>query len=676
MTKTVEQTQAGAEKLSSRLSPIAQLLLTDPPAAANAATEILVEFPGQRQALFLLVAALRLMKEEAAAQELLEWMAHERPKLASIRFELGILLARLSRHREAKVELLGAVEFEPNDAVVLRALGDQLSLTGDGAEAGKAYAQSLRLGLRELALLDEMLAQGDDKLANVESALRTSVHVNPTDVMARRMLANLCLRLDRPREAQMHLARVLELAPLLRDVRADYAHALALGARFREANEQYDILIDGDSPQRTQFECLKATNLIVLGDYDAAFDFFERMREAGTTDPVVLLNYGHALRTVRRSSEAVAAYRKCLETDPGFGAAWLALANLKTYRFSPAEMQLMQTQAARSDLEDSERYSLEFALGEAFESRAAYAESFEHYRSGNANYRRQIKHDTLLLNKRGKRAMAAFTPDLFRAKAGFGCPAPDPIFIVGLARAGSTLIEQILSSHSLVEGTAELHDLADVVGELQMRHLDAQYPALLSELGPDEFRALGERYLELSRRQRKLDRPFFTDKMGPNFLHAGFIHLILPNAKIIDARRHPLGCCFSGYKQMFPVGSNQHSYDLVEMAEYYRDYVELMAHVDRVLPGRVHRVFHEDMVRDPSREIRRLLAWCGLPYEEQCERFYQSDRAVRTVSSEQVRRPIDASAGEQWRNYEPWLGPAIEKLGDVLTLYPAVPEFE
>jgi hypothetical protein len=377
---------------------------------------------------------------------------------------------------------------------------------------------------------------------------------------------------------------------------------------------------------------------------------------------------------VGRAPEAVDAYRHCIDADPAIGLAWWGLANLKTYRFSSSDIEIMQAQLQRSDLEPEQRCHIEFALATALEFEKAYSASFEHYHEGNVIRRRRTYYDAEASELRLRTTEAVFTPEFLRSRRGFGCQAKDPIFIVGMPRAGSTLIEQILSTHSQVEGTAELPNLSEIATDLRERS-EREWPGILRDLDPAEFRTLGERYLETTQYQRRQDRPYFTDKSPLNFLNVGLIDLILPNAKIIDARRHPMSCCFSGYKQCFSLGSMPHTYDLVEVGRYYANYVELMAHFDRVLPGRVHRVFHESMVRDSETEIRRLLDYCGLPFEEQCLRFYENDRGVRTASSEQVRRPIYAAAVEPWLNYERWLEPLKTALGDVLTLYPAVPEF-
>jgi hypothetical protein len=330
----------------------------------------------------------------------------------------------------------------------------------------------------------------------------------------------------------------------------------------------------------------------------------------------------------------------------------------------------MQAWLDKNDLSESDRVPLHFALGKALEDRREHARSFEHYSRGNRLQRARYNRKEDLLARYVPVCRSVFTPEFFRARAGCGSPAPNPIFIVGLTRSGSTLIEQILASHPAIEGTGELPEITHMV--IRLHGSTGNYPQILGRIGPEELKALGEEYLARTRIQRKLGRRYFIDKLPTNLEHVGLIHLILPNAKIIDVRRHPLSCCFSNFKHHFESGLG-HSCDLAELGRYYRDYAQLMAHFDAVLPGRIHRVFYEELVRDPERETRRLLDYCGAPFDDACLTFYENSRNVRTASSEQVRRPIYTEALEQWRNYEPWLSPLKSALGPLVDLYPAVP---
>jgi tetratricopeptide (TPR) repeat protein len=391
----------------------------------------------------------------------------------------------------------------------------------------------------------------------------------------------------------------------------------------------------------------------------------------------VWMSYGHALKTAGRQSECVSTYRRAIELAPNLGEAYWSLANLKTFRFGAADVATMQEQLHRDSIGDEDRFHLHFSLGKAFEDAADYARSFEHYEQGNKLRRALIHYDADDNARHVQRSKRLLTAEFFSERQDWGCDAPDPIFIVGLPRAGSTLLEQILSSHPLVEGTMELPDIIDIarsLGGRRLRGAQSKYPEALADLTPEAARELGEQYLANTRIQRKSGAPFFIDKMPNNFAHIGLIQLILPRAKIIDARRHPLGCCLSGFKQHFARG--QHfTYGLEEIGRYYRDYVELMGHFDAVLPGRVQRVIYESMVDDTEGQVRRLLEYCGLPFDARCLRFYENDRAVRTASSEQVRQPIYRQAVDHWQHYQAWLDPLERALGPVLELYPDVPEF-
>jgi tetratricopeptide (TPR) repeat protein len=490
-----------------------------------------------------------------------------------------------------------------------------------------------------------------------------------------RLLARLGIERDALDDAQLLLEGVLDVAPDYAAARFEYAQVLSKRQMHQQAQEQVGQLLAAE-PANRNYRTLHAMTCIGLGQNERAVELYRDLLADAPRPAELHLSIAHSLKTLGQRDAAIAEYRKAASVRAGYGEAYWSLANLKTYRFEAAELAQMRTQLARTDLSAEDRYHFHFALGKALEDQAQYETSFQHYREGNALRRAQVHYDPARIRAHVLRAKALFTEEFFAARTGAGSAATAPIFIVGLPRSGSTLIEQILASHSQVEGTMELPDvpaLAQTVGD-RAGDEALRYPQALASLPPAELRALGEDYLARTRIQRKTDKPRFIDKLPNNFLHAGFIHLMLPNARIIDARRHPLGCCFSAFKQHFARGQN-FTYDLGELATYYRSYVELMAHFDRVLPGRVHRVLYERMVEDTEAEVRALLAYCGLPFEEACLRFYENERAVRTASSEQVRSPIYREGMEQWRHFEPWLGPLKESLGAVLEAYPRVPDF-
>ena len=661
------------------LSHASRLLGSDPELAGRQAEEILRVAVGHPAALLVLAAAHRLCGRVDDALAILEPLARSQPRAALVHYEYGLTLARTGRGDAAVAALRHALALKPDLAQAWLALADHLRATGDGDGADAAYLQYVRHSSRDPRLLQAADALAGGRLPEAEAQLRAWLKQRPTDVAALRMLAELGVRVGRTEEALALLERCLELAPGFREARQHYALVLHRDQQSEQALVQLDRLLD-DEPHNPGCRTLKAAILCRLGEYVEGIALYEAILREYPDNPRVWMSHGHALKTAGRQDEAVAAYRRSIALDPGFGEAWWSLANLKTLRFDDADIAAMRVQLARTDLVDEHRLHFDFALGKALEDRAEYDASFAHYAAGNALRLTQVPYRAGDTSARVARAKAIYTPAFFADRAGGGDPSPDPVFIVGLPRSGSTLLEQILSSHSAVEGTMELPEIIAMTRALRRSaEAGASYHEVLATLPRETFADLGRQYLERTRVQRKTGAPLFIDKMPNNFLHLGLIHLMLPNAKIVDARRHPLACCFSGFKQHFARGQN-FSYGLDDLGRYYRDYVELMAHFDAVFadlgrPGRVHRVIHERMVDDTEAEIRRLLDYCGLPFEDACLRFFENDRPVRTASSEQVRRPINRDGLDQWRHYEPWLDPLKAALGPVLDAYPAVPEF-
>jgi tetratricopeptide (TPR) repeat protein len=652
-----------------------RLLATAPQLAAEQATEILAAVPGHPVATLVLGIARRLSDDAPGALAVLEPLAESQPAWAPVQYELGLALAAVGRGEDAVPALRRAVALKPDMPDAWRTLADHLSAMGDVAGADVAYAQHVRYSSRDPRLLEAGAALCENQVPRAETLLREHLKQHPTDVAAIRMLAEVALRLGRNSDAEKLLTRCLELAPGFSSARHNLAIALHRQARPAQAREQIELALAND-PKNPGYRNLKAAILGRLGEFEEAIDTYAGVLAEYPGQPKAWMSYGHALKAAGRQEDSVNAYRKSIELSPGFGEAWWSLANLKTFRFSPADIAAMQEQLGRSDISNDDRLHFHFSLGKALEDSGEFEDSFGHYDEGNRLRRATAGYDANENTAQLRRSSTLFTSSCFAARGGRGHPAGDPIFIVGLPRAGSTLLEQILSSHSAVEGTMELPDMISIAQELGGRGLRAsasRYPEVLAELSPDELRELGQRYLNATRVQRKTDAPFFIDKMPNNFAHAGLIHLILPNARIIDARRHPLACCFSNFKQHFARG--QHfTYDLADIGRYYADYVALMAHFDAVLPGRVHRVLYEDLVEDTERVVRRLLDYCGLPFEESCLRFHENERAVRTASSEQVRQPIYRDGVDHWRHYEPWLDPLKEALGPVLDAYPVPPD--
>jgi tetratricopeptide (TPR) repeat protein len=670
------QPEAPVAPVDVALAHARRLLATQPALAAQQADEILRVVPDHPLALLLLGTARCACGDPAAGLAPLERLCALEPDSAAAHCELGRALGEAGRGDAAVAALRRALVLQPDLGEALRLLADHLAAIGDFAAADATRAQHIRCSTRDPRLLSAAAALCDNRIAEAEALLRRHLLAAPTDVAAIRMFAEVAARLGRFRDAENLLARCLELAPGFHAARQNYALVLYRQGRATDALPHIDQLLALE-PRNPNYRSLKAAVLTGVGEYVRAIQIYDGILSEYPQQAKIWLSYGHALKTAGRREQGIDAYRRTIELDPHCGEAYWSLANLKTFRFTAEEVGEMRAELGRPELSAEQRYHFHFALGKALEDQGEFPDSFEEYRRGNALRRAELHYDARANRAHLERSRAVFTPAFFAARAGVGAEAPDPIFIVGLPRAGSTLLEQILASHSRVEGTMELPDIASIartLGGSKQRGEAARYPEALESLEPGHFRAFGEEYLARTRVQRKRGAPFFIDKMPNNFVHVGLIHLMLPNARIIDARRHPLGCCLSGFKQHFARGQS-FTYDLEELGAYYRDYVELMAHFDGVLPGRVHRVFHEELVTDTEAVVRRALEYCGLEFEPSCLEFHQNARAVRTASSEQVRTPIYREGVDHWRHYEPWLEPLKRALGPVLDAYPHVPDF-
>ncbi|HYI43322.1 MAG TPA: sulfotransferase [Sphingomicrobium sp.] len=558
---------------------------------------------------------------------------------------------------------------DPANADAHRLLGAALRKAGDEEGATAADLAAISASAHDPELLRAGRALIDNDLPVAESILRPRLRRRPTDVAAIRMMAELAARVGRMADSETLLRRALELAPAWEAARANLATVLHRQHRSAEALaelERIKVEEGADDPYRG----LRAAALGRLGACQEAITLYRELIERHPAQPGLWMSLAHMLKTIGETDDAVAAYRRSIELAPSLGEAWWSLANLKTVAFSADDVAQMQAGLATPGLGDDDRLHLHFALGKALEDAGDEEHAFASYADGNRIRAAQVRFDPDEVTAQVAAAEQLFTADFLRSRAGQGCPASDPIFIVGMPRAGSTLIEQILASHSQVEGTSELPDIISMAKRLGR---DGRYPAVLADLGSSELAALGQEYMERSRIQRRSDKPLFVDKMPNNWLHVGFIRLILPNARIIDARRHPLACGFSNFKQHFARGQG-FSYDLAHMGSYYRDYVRMMRHFDNIAPGAVHRVIHEELVEDTDAVVSRLLGWLGLPFEEACLRFYENKRAVRTASSEQVRRPISTAGLDQWRRFDPWLQPLKAALGPALESWNDAPK--
>jgi tetratricopeptide (TPR) repeat protein len=513
------------------------------------------------------------------------------------------------------------------------------------------------------SLIEAAVALNQDRLDVAERILKPHLKADPFDVRAMRMLAELAARIGRLKDSEALLRRALEIAPGFTAARANLALVVGRLGRPAEALELLDEIFRVE-PDGIAHMNLKAATLGRLGDFEEAIQLYERVIERAPNQPRVWVSYGHMLKTLGRLDEGIAAYRKAVELKPTLGEAWWSLANLKTVRFSAEDINAMTAALGQPGIGEEDRFHLDFALGKAFHDLRRFDDAFAHYSAGNALRRRYHPYRSEDVTRMVDRSIELFTKEMLTAPG--GCAATDPIFILGMPRAGSTLVEQILASHSQVEGTSELPDMPMIARE------NGNYPGSAAAMSADHRAALGEEYLQRASVQRRSQRPLFIDKLPNNWMFVPFILQVLPNARIIDARRHPLGCCLSNFRQHFARGQD-FTYDLGDLGRYYRDYVRLMAHVDALLPGRVHRVIYERMVADTEAEVRALLDYCGLEFEPACLSFHKTERAVRTPSSEQVRRPIYREATEEWKAYAAHLMPLEEALGDLVSAYPDTP---
>lgn len=641
--------------------------------ATTIATSILEVQPVDQDALYIAAVAARYLGQASNAHAHLQALKQAAPDYGRAFQEEGHLFKAAGDTARALTAYQMATRCNPALTASWQAQADLLSAAGQTIEAEQAFAQLQRVKSlpRELLAVTNHLHEG--RILRAEQIARVFLQKQPHHIEGMRLLADIGSRLGVHEDADFLLETAIELDPDNIQLRIDHIQVLRKRQKFSAALKQAEALLARD-PSSPIFQSLFAIESMQAGDYDVALEAFEKVLLALPNDPATLTSRGHALKTYGRSDDAIASYQSALRAAPLYGDAWYALANLKTYRFTDAELSQMQAAQGAVELSFMSRVHIAFALGKAFEDREDYPKAFENYAQGNALKQKQTRYTTEQMQAEFEAQKQFCTTRVMDAQTGKGCLAPDPIFILGLPRAGSTLIEQILASHSQVDGTLELPNILSLAHRLRGRNLVSdrnRYPRILGDLNSDELRKLGEDYLENTRVHRS-GAPFFTDKMPNNFRHIGLIHAILPNAKIIDARRAPMDCCWSGYKQLFAEGQ-EFTYGLDDIGHYYRGYVDLMDHWDAVLPaGRVLRVQHENVLNDLEGEVRRILEHCGLPFEPACVEFHKTDRAVRTASSEQVRQPINRTGQNQWQAFEPFLEPLKSALGPDLLERPGI----
>jgi tetratricopeptide (TPR) repeat protein len=640
--------------------------------ALDAGEALALEVPENRDVLYFTALSLRYLNRIPEALAMLARLEQHHPAFSRLYQERGHCHVALKDAPQAVDAFLRGVNINPALPASWSMLEGLYRMTGNVENAGMAAAHVATLKRLPSEVLQATSLFSDGDLVAAEVIIRSFLLKHGDHVEATRLLGRIAFKRDVLDDAELLLQSVLAQAPDYQAARHDYAQVLLERHKYAQARGELERLMKLE-PANRQYRTLYATACVGLGEHERAIALYRELladapNTAGSAE--LHLSVAHALKTLGSTGEAIDAYRVAARARPQFGDAYWSLANLKTYRFTDDEITRMQADEAAAGVALADRYHLCFALGKAFEDRQDYALSFRYYELGNSLKKSESRYRPEILETNTAKQREICTAEFFARRAGFGADSRDPIFIVGLPRAGSTLLEQILASHSGVEGTQELGDIPRIVLELQGREPDLdspRYPAALPELKAEDFLRLGEKYLSDTRVYRT-GKPFFIDKMPNNFRHIGLIHLMLPNAKIIDARRDPMACCFSNLKQLFANGQ-EFTYAIDDIARYYRTYLDLMSHWDEVLPGRVLRVRHEDVVDDLEGNVRRILDFCGLEFEPACIEFHKTARSVRTASSEQVRRPIFREGLDQWRHYEQWLSPLKDALGDALLRY-------
>ena len=636
-------------------------------AALTESSELAAAAPDNRDVLYSIAVSQRCLRQEQAALETLQRLQALSPDYSRLYQELGYCRVGLRDGPGAIEAFLKAVHLNPalpGSWGMLQRLYTMSSETAN-AQAAAAHVAILAKLPPEIVTATSMFS--DHELEDAERIVRAYLMQHGDHVEAMRLLARIGLEQDAFDDAELLLRAVLEMQPGYNAARFDYAMVLLRRHRHQAALTELERLCVAEPGNR-----MYATNLATanagLGRHDEALAAYKKLAHTGPANAELQLSIGHCLKTMGDTPAAIRAYEQATRIRGNYGDAYWSLANLKTYQFSEIELQRMRDAHAAADTPSIDRCQLSFALGKALEDRQDWAESFSFYQQGNRLKKATARYRADAMERTISQQIEVCTPELFERNAHSGCTDPAPIFIVGLPRSGSTLIEQILAAHPQVEGTMELADIPRIVQGLQGREsVDGpqHYPRVLGTLAPADLLRLGEQYISGTRLYRHSERPRFIDKMPNNFRHVGLIHLILPRARIIDARREPMACCFSNFKQLFAEGQ-EFTYSLADIGHYYQLYVRLMRHWDQVLPGRVLRVQHEELVADLEGQVRRMLAFLELGFDARCLEFHRVARSVRTASSEQVRRPIFTEGLDQWRHFDPWLAPLREALGPLL----------
>ncbi len=631
--------------------------------AAVTIDDVLGHSPDLFDAHYMAAVCARYMHQSEKAAHHIAHMKTIMPEFGRVFQEEGHLYAQSDPDKALRAYQF-ACQKNPTLLASWKAQAHLLAAKNMNAAAEMALANGKSVAAQPKALQAAMNHMYEGRLAQAEEMCRAFLNKHKHHVEGMRILAQLALRHGENDQAEFLLESILEFYPHLHDIRLEYIEVLKNRQKFEQAEAESAYLV-AHAPERVTHLSVHAVNMMQAGRYDEALELFDRVLERVPKDAGTWTSKGHALKTLGREDEAVQAYRKAIKAKQDHGDGFYSLANLKTYKFLPDEIALMDRLAADEGLLPNDAVHISFSLAKAYEDQKAYDVAFRHLEKGNELKRIQSGYTPDVMQAELEAQKAVCTSDLFEKQGGMGHCAPDPIFIVGLPRAGSTLIEQILASHSQIDGTLELPNILSLAHRLRGKkrsNSDAvAYPANLNALTGEELAQMGRDFIDETRLHRQ-GAPFFTDKMPNNFRHIGLIHLILPNAKIIDARRDPMDCCFSGFKQLFAQGQ-EFTYGLEEIGRYYADYVALMEHWHAVLPGKILHVQHEDVLDDLETQVARMLDYLGLPFEQACLDFHTTERAVRTASSAQVRQPLNRKGVGAWRPFEPYLNPLKKALG-------------
>jgi len=626
--------------------------------------------PGCVHHLRLLGHALMKQKRLDEAEAKIRFAMDLEPDFPQLYEDLGSVLALRGDYEGAIPYFENAVQREPSLPAPYRKLADALIAAGRAEEADEFFKAFLEKAPGKKLIADAIMQVQQGNAEEAIKILRRVLKADPDNVDAMRYLAAAFLKEKvNLSDAEALLRRASQIAPAYVDVLMLLGSALLDRNKFREAAKVFDKVILQQPKNDAAWAGLGQA--FARGDQmKEAADAFARAIDLNPRVPMVQMSQGHILKTLGRQEEALDCYREAIRLRPNFGEVYWSMANLKIFKFEDEEVAEMERQLEGGELGDSTEAHFRFALGKAYEDKDDYGRAWHFYHSANQRQRLLVKYDPVETEVQHAQLMEVFSKEFLEEQSGHGCETPDPIFIVGLPRSGSTLIEQILASHSMVEGTAELPNLGKIAGSIGRYRPDGMvFPLATRELRKQDWAAYGKQYIETSREHRFTEAPIFTDKLPNNFSLIGLVHLILPNAKIINARRHPIDCCLGNYKQLW--GKGQHfTYDALELADYYKEYHKLMTHWHDALPGKVLDVHYEDTVVDLEGQVHRILEYCGLPFEEQCVRYYETERAIKTASSEQVRQPIYKAALGRWRQYEKDLDIWKEELATIIEELP------